>query len=157
MTRLTEGEGTGGLVSVGQDRVLGTAPQRLAVPQLGPVQPQGQAVGQRPLVELPAGPPLVHPGQVGAGIRPQPGAVEVEVLGVCRWAPHTLRVSVWNICSGATERRRRLTVITVLSWGKDRTKLKHCIFMRTLLLICDVWEGGTNKLFSHRAHNHKRE
>lgn len=118
LTRLTEGEGAGVLVSVGQDRVLGTAPQRLAVPQLGPVQPQGQAVGQHPLVELPAGHPLVHPGQVGAGIRPQPGAVEVEVLGVCRWAPHTLRVSVWNICSGATERRRRLTVITVISWGK---------------------------------------
>lgn len=105
LTRLTEGEGAGVLVRVGQDRVLGTAPQRLAVPQLGPVQNQGQAISQRPLAELPTGNSLVHPRQVGAGIRPQPGAAEVEVLRVCRWAPHTLRVSVWNICSGAIERR----------------------------------------------------
>lgn len=104
LTWLTKGEGAGVLVSVHKDRVLGTAPQRLAVPQLWAVHPQGQAVSQRPLVELPTSCTFVQPGQVGAGISPQPGAIKEEVLRVCRRAPHTQRVSVWNICFRGTER-----------------------------------------------------
>lgn len=145
LTRLTEGEGARVFVCVSQDRVLGAAPQRLAVPQLGAVQHQGQAVSQRPLVELLTAHPLVHPGQVGAGIRPQPGAVEVEVLRVCRWAPHTQWVSVWNICLRATEVWQSMTVITVIFlMAKNRSKIKQCIFMKARLLTCYEWEKGTN-------------
>lgn len=125
------------MVGLSQDRVLGATPQRLAVPQLGAVQLEGQAVRQRPLVELPAAHTLVHPAQVGAGIRPQPGAVEAEVLGVRGWFPHTQRVSVWNICSGATERRRSFTVVTAGCYQdqiQDETMCFHDGKIMTALL-----------------------
>lgn len=72
-----------------EQRVAGGALDGLPVGQQGAVERHRQAVRHHEDV--------FSPVQLRGGVRPEPGAVELDLGGVRRGRPHALGVDVWDI------------------------------------------------------------